>query len=139
MRERDTHGGGTGVGMASVLMIVMVLAFTTFGILSLVSANADAELSMRAEEKNRAYYEAEEKLQEQLAQLDAQLAENPEEFQAGGFLELNVGVGEDQQLRAVVQLADEEGAGRYRLVSHELVSIGPWTPDNGLNVWDGGM
>lgn len=139
MKERGTHGGGAGVGMASVLMIVMVLAFTTFGILSLVSANADAELSRRAEEKNRAYYEAEAKLQEQLAQVDAELSENPESFQAGGFLELTADVGEDQWLRAVLQVTKDGGKNRYRMISHELVSVGSWTPDSGLKVWDGGM
>ena len=61
--SRNTYSGpNAGVGMASVIMIALVLALTTFGILSLVSARADAAMSRKARENAEAYYEAEEGL-----------------------------------------------------------------------------
>ncbi len=58
--ERKEEAGGmskgTGVGMASILLIVIVLAFTTFGILSLVSALSDVRMSGKAHATAAAYY-----------------------------------------------------------------------------------
>ena len=46
---------GAGVGMASILLIVMVLAFTTFGVLSLVSAVTEPGMSKKEADTAAAY------------------------------------------------------------------------------------
>lgn len=129
---------GTGVGMASVLMIVMVLAFTTFGILSLVSASADARLSQKSEEVTAAYYEAEGQIQEQIANLDAVLLSDPSGFREGEIIQLAENTGENTQLQVSLQITDSSEQSRYRILQHRLVHTNSWIPDDGLNVWDGG-
>lgn len=125
---------GLGVGTASVLMIVMVLAFTTFGILSLVSARADREMSSKAAELAGDWYAAEGRMQEQLAKIDAQLAAGAAVFDADGLLELTEPVREGQELQVCLRPAGDG----YEIVRYELVNTGEWNPDNGLNIWDGG-
>ena len=47
-----------GMGASSILMIFVVLALTTFGILSFLSARADLRLTERAADHTVAYYKA---------------------------------------------------------------------------------
>lgn len=126
---------GIGVGTASILMIVMVLAFTTFGILSLVSAQADWEMSRKAAELSGSWYAAEARMQERLADIDSRLAAGEEVFAESGLLELTEPVRDGQELQAALRPGTDGG---YEIVRYGLVNTGEWTPDNGLNIWDGG-
>lgn len=132
MRQRKTQG--MGVGTASVLMIAMVLAFTTFGILSLVSARADWEMTEKAAALAEAWYAAEGRMQERLAELDGQLAAGAVVTE-DSLIELQETVREGQTLQVSLRLS---GNGGYEIVRYELVNTGEWNPDNGLNIWDGG-
>lgn len=132
---------GAGVGMASILLIVMVLAFTTFGVLSLVSAWTDVRMSRKSASTVAAYYEAEGALQQQLADLDADLLAGRMEIPAEGQSILTADVQETQQLQLVVELSQEtEGNGeRFRILRQQLVNTGDWNPDVQIDIWDGGM
>ncbi len=130
---------GTGVGLASVLLIVMTLAFTTFGILSLVSARADANTSRKMAENIKAYYGAEGRLQEQLSKLDEELSLGSAASPENGRWELIEEVREGQELRLRLEPATSGEAGRYRILGQELVNTGEWNPDTGFEIWDGGM
>lgn len=136
MRERKS---GIGVGMASVLMIVMVLAFTTFGILSLVSARADSELSRKSKALAASWYAAEGRMQEQLAELDMALKAGEDRFAQDGTLELTEPAGEGRVLQVSLEKTDENAENRYKIVKYELVNTNEWNPDSGFEVWDGGQ
>jgi len=55
------------VGASSLLMFFVILTLTTFATLSLVSANADYELSIKAVNASKKYYEADSRAEEMLA------------------------------------------------------------------------
>lgn len=143
MNEKPEQGisRGTGVGLASILLIVMVLAFTTFGVLSLVSAMTDVRMSRKALERASAYYQAEGRLQEQLADLDAELLDGSAEIPEQGLWEFKEDVQEVQQLLLIVRYNEEpgDGEGRYSVLWQRLVNSLEWNPDPGIEVWDGGM
>lgn len=132
---------GTGVGMASILLIVMVLAFTTFGVLSLVSAMSDLKMSRKALTTASAYYQAEGRLQEQLAQLDGELLLGNAQIPEQGLWEFKEDVQEVQQLLLIVEYqdGDSENGERYRVLWQRLVNTVEWNPEPGIDIWDGGM
>ena len=59
-----------GMGASSILMIFVVLALTTFGILSFLSARADLRLTERAADHTVAYYKADRAVEDTLAAID---------------------------------------------------------------------
>ncbi len=128
----DRQGNGVGVGMASVLVIAVVLAFTTFGILSLAMARADREMSRGAVSLVENWYAAEGRMQERLADIDGRLAAGEPVF-SGGILELQEAVRGGQELRASLRQTE----GGYEIVSYGLVNTGEWNPDNSMNIWEG--
>lgn len=67
------RGRFAGIGASSVLMIFVVLFLTTFGLLSLVSAQADLRLTRRTAAAAEAYYRADAKAEEILCAVDAAL------------------------------------------------------------------
>lgn len=132
---------GAGVGMASVLLIVMVLAFTTFGVLSLVSAGTDVRMSRKAAATAAAYYEAEGELQERLAGLDGELLAGSIEIPAEGQISFTADVQETQELQLVVEInrETESDGERFRILRQQLVNTSDWNPDMQIDIWDGGM
>lgn len=127
--------------MASVLLIAMVLAFTIFGVLSLVSAMSDVRMSRKAVQTAEAYYKAEGDLQEQLAELDADLLAGQAEIPADGIWELKADVQGTQELRLTVEhnQGAVSGGARFRILWQQLVNTTEWNPDTGIDIWDGGM
>lgn len=136
-REEGGTGRSQGVGTASVLMIVMVLAFTTFGVLALSSAMADARMSEKALERVSKYYEAEGRLQQRLAEFEEALSLGNEPEPVDGLWILIEDVTEGQQIQMALQ---ESGSGSgYVVLWQRVVNTGEWNPDTGFDVWDGGM
>lgn len=83
MQQKRIFNMGTGV--SSILMVFAMLCITTFGVLSLVSANADYKLTKKSEAAANAYYSADKHAAEMLSELDSlisvarQYASVPEE------------------------------------------------------------
>ena len=69
MQQKRIFNMGTGV--SSILMVFAMLCITTFGVLSLVSANADYKLTKKSEAAADAYYRADNHAAEMLAELDS--------------------------------------------------------------------
>ena len=69
-----------GMGASSILMIFVVLALTTFGILSFLSARADLRLTERAADHTVAYYKADRAVEDTLAAIDDALVKARREF-----------------------------------------------------------
>jgi hypothetical protein len=61
------------IGLPSIMLIFVVLCLVSFGVLSLVSANADKRLSEKVLTRQAQYYEACNEAQEMLSVVDAQL------------------------------------------------------------------
>ncbi len=134
MQQRN----GSSVGLASVLMIVMILALTCFGVLALTSARADAAVSERAERYSAAYYAAEGRLQAQLAALDTAAADGPAMPADGKTVVLTEPVTDGQQLRMVVW--GLPGTRRYEVLSCELTHTDVWQPEEDApQLWNGGV
>jgi hypothetical protein len=58
------------IGLPSIMLIFVVLCLVSFGVLSLVSANADRKLSQKVLDRQKDYYEASNEAQEMLASVD---------------------------------------------------------------------
>ena len=65
--------GFGGMGASSVLMIFIVLCLTTFGVLSLVSARADARLTRKQQQAVETYYAADAQADAVLRAIDEAL------------------------------------------------------------------
>lgn len=134
MEQRIQPRSGSSVGLASVLMIVMVLALTCFGVLALVSARADAAVSARAADFSAGYYAAEGRLQQQLAGLDAEL-------QAGGFAQQGGTVLRtlteplDETRALEMQVAVTPSQREYRILFCGLTGSEAWEPDGSMQLW----
>lgn len=70
------------IGLPSIMLIFVVLCLISFGVLSLVSANADRKLSQKVLDRSAAYYNACNLAEEKLFEMDTILKntyqENPD-------------------------------------------------------------
>ena len=70
------------IGLPSIMLIFVVLCLISFGVLSLVSANADRKLSQKVLDRSVAYYNACNLAEEKLCEIDTALKnayqENPD-------------------------------------------------------------
>lgn len=73
MEQRGKSKKSLGVGTASILMIFVLLTLVTFAVLSLSSAKADSRLSEKTVQHAKQYYEAENKAELKIAQIDSLL------------------------------------------------------------------
>ncbi|QOX63388.1 hypothetical protein FRZ06_08495 [Anoxybacterium hadale] len=64
---------GVGLGGPSIIMIFVVLSLTTLGALALMTAHADWNLTKRTADSVTAYYSADSKAEELLAETDFDL------------------------------------------------------------------
>ncbi len=58
------------IGLPSIMLIFVVLCLISFGVLSLVSANADRKLSQKVLDRSAAYYNACNLAEEKLCEID---------------------------------------------------------------------
>ena len=120
-----------GVGAASILLILVVLCLTTFGVLALLSARADLILTERAFETANAYYQADQLAQQTLSDIDAALAEGRDPAQLPGVsatdggLRFQLDTGDGRALEVLLALDGAE-APRYTIVSYRLVNTEAW-------------
>lgn len=70
MNKKQKSFSGINIGSASMLLIFIILCLVSFAALSIVSANADRKLSEKIATRTQSYYEACNKAEEALAQLD---------------------------------------------------------------------
>lgn len=66
---------GVNIGSSSILMIFVLLCLVSFATLSIVSANADYKLSQKVTYRTHSYYEACNRAERYLADLDTKLIE----------------------------------------------------------------
>ena len=68
------HPMAFNLGTSSILVVFVLLCLATFAALSLVSANADYRLSAALADRTTAYYEASNRAEIKLADIDTRLA-----------------------------------------------------------------
>lgn len=163
--SRKNSGAGLGVGSSSILMMFIVLALTTFAILSLISANAELRLAQQSAAAIREYYEADCAAEETLAQIDGILLQQrqtaPEQLayldalaqavardlpdvqiqHAPGenpLLQYRVPLDENRQLAVAVRALPITSQQRYAIEQWTVVTVGDWQPESeGFQLWDG--
>lgn len=123
----------TGTGASSVLMVFVVLCLVVFAVLSFSSADADLRLSRQFAERTTAYYQAENRANDRIKEIDGNLREpynNREEF---SFSE---NVDETGRLEVVLKVRDSENetGPRLQIVKWQSVTEGEWNPDRTLPV-----
>ena len=135
-----------GVGASSILMVLVILALTAVSLLSFRSARNAEVLAKRSSLMTAAYYQASASAQEQLATLDAALAEmlvsqtSPDvkamKEQLGSLQLEELDVWQEDDLMAFSFVVDAEydrqlkvegllpmtGTERYRLTHYQLMS-----------------
>lgn len=139
-----------GLGASSILMIVIVLVLTTFGVLSLASAQADSKLTEKVKTMTTEYYCAENKVEELYSQIDSVLASGlgkkyrdaslkclNETLMVGAddIIEFSVPINENQQIKVQLQIRIESDS-RFYVVSQKLVTTGTWDPEININTWE---
>ncbi|MDR1714163.1 MAG: hypothetical protein LBR39_08460 [Coriobacteriales bacterium] len=69
-RSTRTSRSAVGVGLTTIVTIMVVVLLTTFSVLALVSANSDLRLSRMATTSAQSYYQADSAAQRWLTELD---------------------------------------------------------------------
>lgn len=138
MSERKTGFGG---GLLPVVMVLVILLLSVFGVLAVASSSSRTRLADRAETAAAAYYAAERNCAETAAEAASLLAEgkDPEglcEVQAtadGRLLTFVSPIDENRQLE-MIYLAGENG--RMTFLKKTSVTVTQWEEDF-LDVWTG--
>ena len=73
--ENSKPRSAIGVGIATLVTILVAVLLTTFSVLAFVTARADLRLSNKAVESTQSYYIADGQAEEWLAELDAHVVE----------------------------------------------------------------
>ncbi len=153
---------GLGVGTSSILMIFVLLCLVVFAVLSFVSANADWKLNDKLAKRTSAYYEACEKAQDFLEEIDSRLdklyMENPSMDQytsaCRSYLETIAGhtslesdsdrfsfyftetLSDEQYLAVTISIpfSPVPGGHYYKITAWQTKASQAWDPDTHLNV-----
>lgn len=122
----------TTVGGSSILTIFAVLCFIVFALLSLSTAKANSTLSKKSVDAVTAYYQADTRAEEILAQLRS--GEMPEGVtKEGKTYSYACDVDENQKLQVVVEIKKDS----YEIKKWKKVYTGEWKADDSMKVWGG--
>ena len=134
------HPTRMGVGASSILFILVVLSLTLFAVLSFVQARSDAALTNRTAQSVEAYYDADARAQQMLAQIDDSLKSGGQPtdvegvlLQSEGVYVFSVGSIDGHSLNVRVDVS----AGACKVVSYRYESAAQWTGESGGTLWQG--
>lgn len=155
------------IGASSILILFVLLCLVTFAVLSLVSANADYNLSKKTAESVTCYYQADAQAETQLALIDEALKacaeRTPNGAQPADFykilsdellplngvsivmdkdkftIQYQIKIDDNRALQVSLQpvFPFKNSAKRYTLTGWQVIQISEWNPDNSIPVWDG--
>ena len=137
MKKQDSQQR-VGVGISSVLMILVVLAMTALSLLAFGSARSNESMTQRNADISSSYYVAADQAQRKLAEIDALLLKGQAEAadilwyednspadvtweEAMEGLTFSFSVDTDYQQAVYVQGLVTEGPQRYRITAHQVV------------------
>lgn len=136
-----------GVGISSVLMILVVLAMTALSLLAFGSARSNESMTQRNASIATSYYAAADQVQQKLAQIDAVLLKGQAEAadilwyeenspegvsweEAMEGIIFSFSVETDYQQAVSLQGLVTEGPQRYRIIAHQVVDSREMLDDN---------
>ena len=131
MRKSDTPAA---VGGSSLLVIFAVLCLTIFALLSLSTVQADGRLTQSAAKAVKAYYDADAKAEEILADLRRGVVADGVE-QNGDCYTYVCEVSQTQKLTVTVRIYTDG----YEILQWQTESCADWEADESINVWDGSV
>lgn len=133
---------GFGIGFTTIIMMLVIVVFTTLGVLALSTSRSDETLSDKNLEFVSDYYEAEGKanaIKEKIITMvksgaSAQDITNSIDgvIVHEGKAEYAVKVNEKQVIRVRINLV-----GGNEVESFALVNISDWNPTQPISVWEG--
>lgn len=129
-----------GVGASSILLILVVLSLTLFGVLSLVQARSDAALTERTALSVSAFYDADARAQQVLAFIDDALQSGEQPTAVEGVSQqdentyaFSIGSFDGHSLNVRVDVS----AGTCRVTSYRYESAAEWTGESTGTLWQG--
>ncbi len=122
------QGYRIGPGATSLLMIFVALCMTTVSVLTLINAMHDTRLTDRSQTKIKAFYAADVRVQQELADLDAKLAEARAAVKLAARAETSAPEGEP-----AAQSADAYAV-KVRAIASELAAEPPIEEANDLTM-----
>lgn len=137
------------VGISLIILIFMNICLAAFAVLSLENAVSDYSLSKKTATHTTQYYEAVNKVQEQLAKKNQELREKAETIKnmqsqkdikkvAKSQIKLTESVSKSQQLVVTLQLDETGGYPQYYIQKWKLCSSDDWQADDSLDVYQSG-
>lgn len=140
---------GMSVGVVSLIMIFVVFLLVSLAVLSLTTASANARMADKSLSMQSAYYEADARAQETLAQIDGVLRSSGAD--QGALEALNRGVTYDPEsatIRFDTEISDTATLKSELRVEGDSVTVirwqtvpdGEWQTDSDTkNLWKGGV
>lgn len=131
---------GLNIGSSSIIVIFVILCLVSFATLSIVSANADKKLTAKVLERTTSYYEACNKAEETLADIDETLisiyqeSSNDTEYfdTVGHSKSYAIAISDIQILQVNIEIlypeTDEDTF--YRITSWQVVTTGDLHDDS---------
>ena len=132
-----------GVGFTTIIMMLVVVVFTTLGVLALSTARTDNELANKNLEFLSDYYEAEGKANEIKARISMMHSQGVSAGDIANSIdgvtvhenraEYGVKVNDRQTIHVMINL---EGSG-VRVERFNLENTSEWNPSQPISVWEG--
>ena len=136
----NQHPTRMGVGASSILFILVILSLTLFAVLSFVQARSDAALTNRSAQSVEAYYEADARAQQAIAQIDDALVSGGQptdvegvSLQSEGVYTFSIGSIDGHVLNVRVDVS----SGVCRVTSYRYESAAEWTGESAGTLWQG--
>lgn len=134
------------VGSSSILMIFVVLCLVCFASLSLISASADYRLSKKFATKTQAYYEASNKAETRIAEIDQLLIDKASKLDEKAYfdslkdvdtLSFYIPINEQQSLYIHLLPIYPKDAQQmhYQLSDYQIVTTNPVEPDTSIEFY----
>lgn len=148
-----------GIGAASIVLVLTIVSLSVFATLTLSSANGDYTLSKKNLERTTSYYEASNKANEQLGQIDQKLwkiydkSKNEKDYmrsvskimeQLKGFsydkkqhtVQFQEQITKKQQISVKIRICypKKEKDTCYKILHYKNESVGTWKKDDSLPV-----
>ena len=134
------HPTRMGVGASSILFILVILSLTLFAVLSFVQARSDAALTNRSAQSVEAYYEADARAQQAIAQIDDMLVSGGRptdvegvSLQSEGVYTFSIGSIDGHALNVRVNVS----SGACKATSYRYESVAEWTGESTGTLWQG--
>jgi hypothetical protein len=109
MSKRVASRSAVGVGLSTLVTIMVAVLLTTFSVLALVSARADLRLSNKVVESTQSYYAADGKAEQWLADVDAFIREGHADLEGDLFAAgYQVVVASDGQMQLTEEFAIDD-------------------------------